>query len=235
MPYLAMGTFQARVAGPENDFAKIRPAEFSFFPLRAGLYLLILAVIGLFYRYYHRAGSRYSLARYLALAPGILGILLLFLISDEQLRSLTGIPLIIITLILTVWSLSRAKNFWWMQFLGWLTTFLALWIYSIVMYPSDVDEMVWVCLIMGTALYLSWFAFCLLYSRGSEWLRWFFAVLLGLAASVSALSVYVLWILHAPAGLAFYMLALASLFLLPFALLARWNAWVRDLVQGRSR
>jgi len=235
MPYLAMGTFQARVAGPGNEFIENRPAEFTFFPLRAGLYILALAIIGLFYRYYRRAGSRYSLARYLALVPGILGILLLFLISDEQLRSLIGIPLIIVTLILTVWRLSRAKNFWWMQFLGWLTTFLTMLIYCLIMYPIGPLNVIKLNLFLGTALYLSWFAFCLLCRRESEWLRWLFAILLGLAASVSALSVYALWILHAPGWLALLMLAFASLFLLPFALLARWNAWVRDLVQGRSR
>lgn len=235
MPYLAMGTFRVRMAGPENEFIKNQPAEFTFFPLRAGLYFLALAAIGLFYRYYRWVGSCYSLARYLALAPGLLGILLLFLISDEQWRSLIGVPLIIITLILTVWSLSRAKNFWWMQFLGWLTTFLSMSVYCWIIFPMGLHNVIKLNLFLGTALYLSWFAFCLLYRRESEWLRWFFSVLLGLAASVSALSIHVLWILQAPAGLALYMLALAALFLVPFALLARWNSWVRDLVQGRSR
>jgi hypothetical protein len=146
-----------------------------------------------------------------------------------------GTPLIIVTLILTVWRLSRAKNFWWMQLLGWLTTFLTMSVCCLIMYPIGLLNVIKLNLFLGTALYLSWFAFCLLYRRRSEWLRWFFSILLGLAASVSALSIHVLWILDAPAGMALYMLALAALFLLPFALLVRWNAWVRDLVQGRSR
>jgi hypothetical protein len=225
MPLLSLGSYTASINAGSNVFATALPQSFIYLPtnrviLGGGLVYLLLG----FLRAVPVKEKRNS-ARYVILAPGLLGISLFLTRSDVAVAY--GIPLQVNTLCFLVWYVFKARR----SSARWMALFVGILLTAVNMIEEVGSGFIIVSLVYGLVVAFPIVVLHRFIQNGVTIRRLMTGLFIGMGLPFIPL-VLIMGLASASLDSYFFALLFFAASAVPFACLVLWNSWARETALG---